>query len=131
MQAKTMLMLRKEKKPPEMHPVTQEALNLFVRRVAEQEKNNLKKIVLFGSVAREEANDDSDIDVLVVLKEMTLEDRILVCDISADVKWDMGFDENAYLKTLTVSEEETCGLAYWGLMRNVSRDGVVLYDAGG
>jgi len=131
MQAKTMLMLHKEKKLPEMHPVTQEALNLFVRRVAEQEKDNLKKIVLFGSVAREEADEDSDIDVLVVLKEMTLKDRILVCDISADVKLDLGFDENAYLQTLTVSEEETCGFAYWGLMQNVGRDGVVLYDAGG
>ena len=125
-----MLTLDREKRLPELHPVTQKTLAHFVQRVIEQEGDNLKKIVLFGSAAREEANKDSDIDVLVILKEMTRHDFRLVSDIGADVKWDMDYDENAYLQPITVSEEETRGLDYWELMQNISRDGVTLYDAG-
>ena len=126
----TLLTLDEKNKQPMLHPVTQEALTLFMQRVIEQEGENLKKIVLFGSVARGEANKDSDIDVLVILKEMTLNDFTLVSNISADVLWDMRYDENAYLQAVTVSEEDTCGLNYWGLMQNINRDGVILYDAG-
>ena len=122
--------LDEKKKLPKMHPVTRKTLTLFTQRVIEQEGENLKKIVLFGSVAREEANKDSDIDVLVVLKERTLDDFTLVSNISADVSWDMGYDENSYIQAVTVSEEDAGGLSYWGLMKNVSRDGVTLYDAG-
>ena len=125
-----MLVLDKKKKLPEIHPATQKALNLFAQKVVEQEGKNLKKIILFGSVAREEANEDSDIDVLVVLEKMTLDDFRMVSDISADVSWDMDYDENSYIQPVTVSEEETSGLAYWELMQNVSRDGVTLYDVG-
>ena len=124
------LTLDKMKKMPKLHAVTHETLALFVQRVIEQEGENLKKIVLFGSVAREEANKDSDIDVLVILKEMTLDDFTLVSNISADVSWDMEYDENSYRQVVTVSEEKTRGLDYWWLMQNVSRDGVILYDSG-
>jgi predicted nucleotidyltransferase len=124
------LTLDKKKNLPKLHPVTQETLNLFTQRVIEQEGENLKKIVLYGSVAREEANKDSDIDVLVILKKRTIDDLTLVCDISADVKWDMDFNGNAYLQPMIVAEEETHGLAYWELMQNIGRDGVTLYDAG-
>jgi predicted nucleotidyltransferase len=125
-----MLTLDREKKIPSLNPVTRETLELFIQRLIEHEGENLKKVVLFGSVARKESDKDSDIDVLVILKKMTQHDYRLVSDIGADVKWDMDYDENAYLQPMTVSEEETGGLAYWELMQNIGRDGVTLYDAG-
>jgi len=125
-----MLTLDRAKKLPELNAITQKTLALFIQRIIEQEGENLKKIVLFGSVAREEANRNSDIDVLVILKEITQHDFRLVSDIGADVKWDMDYDENAYLQLITVSEEETRNLDYWELMQNISRDGVTLFDAG-
>ena len=127
----TLLTLDEKKKQPMLHPVTQEALTLFIQRVTEQEGENLKKIVLFGSVARGEVNKDSDIDVLVILKERTSHDFELVSNISADVSWDMEYDENSYIQAATVSEEDARGLGYWELMQNINRDGVTLYDAGG
>ena len=130
MSKSNMLTLYEAKKLPTLHPVTLDALNLFIQRVIEQEGENLKKIVLFGSVARGEENKDSDIDVLVILKEMTMDDFTMVSNISADVSWDMEYDENSYIQAMTVSEEETGGFSYWGLMQNISRDGVILYDAG-
>jgi predicted nucleotidyltransferase len=112
-----------------IHPITQKTLDLFVERVKEHEKENLSQIILFGSVARGEANKDSDIDVLIVLKESSFEKRMKICDLSASVKWDMDFDDNAYLQTITISEEESNGLDYYELMLNTEREGVILYDA--
>jgi len=102
---------------------------LFVERVKKHEGDNLSRIILFGSVARGEANIDSDIDVLFILKECSFEKKREICYISADVEKDMNFDENAYLQALTMSEEESKGLDYYGLMINVNREGVVLYDS--
>ena len=113
----------------ELHPITRKTLELFIERVEEHEKDNLSKIILFGSVARGEANKESDIDVLLILKECFFEKKRAICYISADVERDMDFDENAYLQALTMSKEESQGLDYYDLMLNVNKEGVVLYDS--
>jgi hypothetical protein len=46
--------------------------------------------------------------------------------VSYDVKWDMDFDENAYLQPLVISEKESEGTAYWGLMQNAEAEGVLI-----
>jgi predicted nucleotidyltransferase len=50
----------------EMEEKYQWATDEFVRRALEKYKDKIDSIILFGSVAREEAKEDSDIDVLVV-----------------------------------------------------------------
>lgn len=40
----------------------------FVRRVLERYEDKIDSIILFGSVARGEAKEDSDIDILVIWK---------------------------------------------------------------
>jgi len=112
-----------------IHSITKKTLDLFVEKVKEYEGDNLLRIILFGSVARGEANKNSDIDVLIILKECPFVKRMKICDISADVEWDMDFNENAYLQTLAMSEEESRGLNFYSLMINVNREGVVLYDS--
>jgi len=46
------------------------AINEFVERCKEKFKGNLISVVLFGSVARGTATEQSDIDLLVVSKEL-------------------------------------------------------------
>jgi predicted nucleotidyltransferase len=113
----------------EIHPITQKTLDLFVKKVKEHEGDNLSKIILFGSVARGEANEDSDIDVLVILKECNFEKEIAIWSISADVMWDMDFDENAYIQAIPLSEKQSEGFDFYALMQNVNREGVNLYGA--
>jgi len=113
-----------------IHPVTKETIELFIERVKEYEGDNLSKIILFGSVARGEANEDSDIDVLSILKKCSYEHREKIIDIVVDVESDMDYDVNAYLQALTMSEEESKGIHFFDLMNNVNREGVVLYDSG-
>ena len=48
-----------------------EAIQEFKKRLREVYKDNLKEVILFGSAARGEFTLESDIDVLVVLNNMT------------------------------------------------------------
>ena len=111
----------------EIHPITKKALDIFVEKVKENEGDNLLKIVLFGSVARGEANKDSDIDVLVILNECNYEKSREISDISVDVMQGMDFDDNAYIQVLPISLESSKGLGFYALMHNVNREGVVFY----
>jgi predicted nucleotidyltransferase len=112
-----------------IHPITQKTLDLFAKRVKEHEGDNLLKIILLGSVARGEANKDSDIDVLVILKESTYEKEKRICHISANVEWDMGFNNNSYLQEITLSEKKSKGLDFYSLMFNINKEGVILYNS--
>jgi len=112
----------------EIHPITQKTLDLFVEKVKEHQGDNLSKIILFGSVARGEADEYSDIDVLVILKNRNSKERFEISDISVDVERYMKYDDNAYLQTLTISEEESMGLDFYTLMFYVNKEGVILYD---
>ena len=45
------------------------AIREFIRRLRGVEGDNLLRVILFGSTARGEAREDSDIDLFVLLKE--------------------------------------------------------------
>ena len=112
-----------------IHPITQKTLELFVERVKENQGDNLLKIILFGSVARGEANEDSDIDVLVILKNRNSKESCDIRSIIIYVEDYMNHDDNAYLQALTLSEDESNGLGFYSLMCNVNAEGIVLYDS--
>lgn len=50
----------------ELQKEYKEALDEFVKSVEKEHHNEIESIILFGSVARGEAREDSDIDVLVI-----------------------------------------------------------------
>ncbi len=53
--------------PPSLRP----ALEAYAARLRAAFGDRLEEVRLFGSFARGEANDDSDVDVLVLIREMT------------------------------------------------------------
>ena len=57
----------------------------FAKRVLERYKKNIGSIILFGSVARKEGTEDSDVDVLVIWKGDKLEGWNVLEDIAVDV----------------------------------------------
>lgn len=85
----------------------------------------LSKIILYGSYARGDFHDNSDVDVMILVKNMT-EDEIRVaeealCDIAFDIELERGIHISAILKDETQFESWENILPFY---INVRRDGV-------
>lgn len=107
------------------------ALETFVDRLKEREKDNLLRIVLFGSVARKDSRPYSDIDVFVMMKHgtmMELTERIT--DISIDIDIEEG-DCKTHLSPFIVTESEYKEKKSFGIpiYHIIDKEGVILYDA--
>jgi len=83
--------------------------------------DRLHSLVLFGSQARDEANQDSDIDILVVLKDEV--------DSWTEIKRTGGFiaqlslENNILINNIFVSAQQFTD-QNTALMRNVKREGI-------
>lgn len=67
-----MVSLRTISKHPQQHPFLAEILAQFKQKISYIYQDQLVKLILFGSQARGEAKSDSDIDILVILKNKTI-----------------------------------------------------------
>ena len=63
-----MMVLDEEKKLIVKNAASHEAINEFLQRLRETEGDNLMQVILFGSVARGDDHEDSDIDIFILLK---------------------------------------------------------------
>jgi predicted nucleotidyltransferase len=78
-----------------------EALQDFVARIRAALVPNLVELRLYGSRARGEAADDSDIDVLVVVSK----DRIEAEDVAVDVAFDVNVARDVYISPRVVTAD--------------------------
>jgi len=67
----------------------EETLDAFVAGVRARFGARVAGIRLFGSYARGEANDESDVDCLVLLDHVEREDDRAITDLSADLTWQL------------------------------------------
>lgn len=107
-------------------PEWRAALDDFVAAVKAEYGERLKAVVLYGSRARGQARPDSDVDVLVVLRNTpdAWAERHRLRDIAYQVtagsdRWD------TLLSVMTASEEDFEG-GDLPLYRNARREGLVL-----
>jgi len=119
-------------KPIAGKDINHKAIEEFLQRLREAEGDNLLQVVLFGSVARGNDNEDSDIDVFILLKnydttgseKITIKERI--SDIASTVAELNG--HQVYISPLIDSEETYLknrrrSLIYY----NIADEGVLLY----
>lgn len=90
-------------------------------RLRERYGDRLVKLILFGSHARGEATEDSDIDVLAVLKDMknAVDELFQASEDAADIS----FDYDTLIGLVLASEEEYL-TKNTPLLLNVRREGV-------
>ena len=103
----------------------------FVKGVNEILGNRVKKIILYGSYARGDFNESSDIDIMI-LTDLTddeiVEYRSKISDIAYDIEYDNEFDI-----TLSPLIKNIDKFNYWlealPFYMNVKREGVILSES--
>ena len=108
----------------------QEVLDRFTRECINILGDRVKKIILYGSYARGDYNDSSDIDIMI-LTDLT-DDEIVkyrseIYDIAYNIEWDNNFE--IYLSPLVENIDK---FNYWVdyllFYMNVQKEGIVLSD---
>jgi len=98
----------------------QEAVDEFMKRVLEKYRDRIESIILFGSVARGVAKEESDVDILIVTKAEDFRLRRALIGIAFDIL--MQTEENISVKAL--SKEDFERHKNFSFLRNVILEGV-------
>jgi uncharacterized protein len=109
---------------PPLTPLVQEALRRFRDDVRAAAGDNLVALRLFGSYARGEAHEDSDVDVAVVVRQATWADRRVILDVAADISLDLELCLSPTI--LPVEQYELWRRQDRALVRDIEREGVAL-----
>ena len=98
------------------------AVKEFVRRALGRYGDRIESIILFGSVARGEAKEESDIDILVV-GDVSLEELV-------EVLFPILLEYGEFISAKNMEKDRFDFSAKEGhsFVRNVLREGVVLYE---
>jgi len=107
-----------------MTEIDRQAVQEFVAKVRERLGNQLIALKLFGSKARGDDTPESDIDILVEVKETTaaIEDAVL------DIAFDVNLGHEVYISPRVI-ERAVFEHPVWGetpFIRSLDREGVPL-----
>lgn len=112
---------------PALPPPVAAALKRFKEALGARFGDRLREIVLFGSHARGQAHEDSDVDVLVVITGLTEDERRDVMELAYDAD---AADRDAWvgLSPLPYSEIQAADMRSRErlLFRDIDREGLCL-----
>ena len=111
-------------KAVELKPKDSEALRDFVRELHSRLGEKLIEAKLFGSKARGEDTAESDIDVLVVVSEVSVE----IEDCVLDMAFDLNMKHEVYISPRVV-DRAILNDPVWKItpfLRNISKEGISL-----
>lgn len=97
-------------------------------RLVEELGDRIESIILYGSVARNEADKDSDIDILVV----TRDDDEKIYDRISRIRTIVDLNSNTLTTLVQMNRNELERYVKLGspFIENVAEEGVILYDNG-
>ncbi len=78
------------------------AVDKFVKTTLEKHRNKIEGIILFGSVAREEAREDSDIDIILIVNDDSFKMQKLISEVVVKIL----FETEIYVSAKVISSEE-------------------------
>ena len=90
----------------------------FAKKVTNE---HIKQIVLFGSVARGDDDEDSDIDILIIADD----EQLIEDEISEEVM-DILLYQKEHVSAHIITEEHYKKTKDFSFLRNVYEDGVIL-----
>lgn len=100
------------------------AIKKFKEAVVNTLGDELIELKLFGSKARGDANEDSDIDILVITKSGNWHLSDIVCRIATDIL----LDENITISPRVIGKDDHDRLYEKGypFIKNVVKDGILI-----
>lgn len=98
----TFLAIRRRRTMEDEIPVDKKVLEELKRNLTELLGERLKKLVLYGSRARGDYDEDSDIDIAIIVRGLTRELKNQILDMVADIE----MEHLTPLSTLVLSEED-------------------------
>ncbi|MBC7114615.1 MAG: uncharacterized protein PWR13_283 [Archaeoglobi archaeon] len=104
-----------------------EALEEFANRAVEELGDRIDAIILYGSLARGEADENSDIDILVITDHAEIRERIYDIAYDVNLKYDVllsffFIDKERFLRLIELKSP---------FAESILEEGVVLYEREG
>ncbi|MFQ5685540.1 MAG: nucleotidyltransferase domain-containing protein [Candidatus Scalindua sp.] len=101
-----------------------ELILMFKDRLPSDVKEHLKRIIVFGSRAKGEAKEESDIDVIVLVDKKTSDIERKLEDVAYQVMWDNDFKPIISLKVFAESRFNSAIKRGFSFYENVQKEGV-------
>jgi uncharacterized protein len=89
-------------------------------RMLEEVLGDQIQVILYGSHARGDANEESDVDVLVIVEEMNK----TTLDILLDVAWQVGFEAGKLISVVPATRQEMDSLSASPFFQAVKKEGI-------
>ncbi|MBI5189340.1 MAG: nucleotidyltransferase domain-containing protein [Nitrospirae bacterium] len=96
----------------------------FKKRIPDEIFRHVSSVVVFGSRVRDDAPEDSDLDLLVLVDELALGVEEKLEDIADGVMWDNDFRPVISLKVFSEARYRSALERGFSFYRNVEREGV-------
>ncbi|GAB63513.1 hypothetical protein KSU1_D0204 [Candidatus Jettenia caeni] len=84
----------------------------------------IEKVIAFGSRARDEATEDSDLDVIVLVREKTPEIGKRLKDVAYRVLWDYDFKPIISLKVFSKLQFEEATARGFSFYKHIQNEGI-------
>ncbi len=100
------------------------AVESFTQRVVKELGDRIDAIILYGSLARNEAEESSDIDILIITGHKEIKERIY------DIAYDVNLEYDVLLSFFFIDKERFLKFLEMGspFVENILAEGVVLYE---
>lgn len=103
--------------------------NLYIEKIKEMYKDKLSKVILYGSYARGDYTDESDVDIMILLDIDKDDANQKVKEVVA-ATYDFNMDNDVDIEPMV---ESVSFYNAWNKVhpfyRNVNEEGVILYEA--
>ncbi len=96
------------------------------RRLPAEVREHLSRLILYGSRARGEAAEDSDLDLVALVDKKTPELEAQMEEVVYGVMWDHDFKPIISLKIFAEERFRSAAQKGYSFYRNVEREGVEL-----
>jgi predicted nucleotidyltransferase len=101
----------------------------YVHKIQRIYGPHLRKIILYGSYARGDYREDSDIDIMILLDISDLEIKEYF-DLLIDMTFDFNMEHNTDIKPIAKNEAHFIKwVGNYPFYANINREGVILYGA--